>query len=437
MARDTSATMAPMTLRSDTGRPIVYLHIGAMKTGTTYLQQLIYANRDQLSAAGLVVPGDTWGRQVRGVQDVMKLGRGDRHIRRMSQGAWQELLDQALASRENVSVISVEFLSFAGRRKARQVLRTLAGADVRVVLTVRDMASSLPSQWQTLVHNNGRSSWPEFLEAMPEPTERPLPFLARFRPLADEFHRTQNIARMLAVWAPLVPPGSLHVVTVPRRRGRPDELWHRFASVVGVDPDVVTQPPVGTNPSLGHASSELVRRLNLRLGRMSQSEYNWTVKEPVAIEVLARRAAEEGKAQLTRDAYDRALRWNVLTRRAIERAGAAVTGDLEDLPTVPDPDLRATLPDVPDEPRTALMLDAAEEAAAAFARHARRRTRKLGRAGITVQPAERPAIHSLRAEWEAADDPVEAAALDLASRAQEDAVLLRQIRAERARGADI
>jgi hypothetical protein len=83
------------------------------------------------------------------------------------------------------------------------------------------------------------------------------------------------------------------------------------------------------------------------------------------------------------------------------------------------------------------MLDAAEEAIAAFARHARRRSRRLGRAGVTVQPATRPPVTALRKEWEAAEDPVDAAAVELASRARENAALLRQIRAERARGADI
>jgi hypothetical protein len=408
-----------------------------MKTGTTYLQQLIYANRDQLTAAGLVVPGETWGRQVRGVQDVMGLGRTDRHIRRMSKGAWQELLYQALSSPVNVSVISVEFLSFAGPRQARHVLRTLSGADVRVILTVRDMASSLPSQWQTLVHNGGTSTWREFLEEIPEPATTPGPLLRRRRPLVEEFHRTQNIARMLSVWAPLVPRESLHVITVPRVRARPDELWQRFAQVVGVDPAAVTQPPEGTNPSLGHASSELIRRLNLRLGRLPQSEYNWTVKEPVAIEVLAARASQEGKAQLTRAAYVIALRWNRATREAVTGAGAAVTGDLEDLPTRPDPEFRASLPGVPDEPGVPAMLDAAEEAATAFARHARRRSRKLGRAGVSVAVLERPPVQDLRPAWEAAPDPVDAAAIELAARAREDAELLRRIREERARGAAI
>ncbi len=65
-------------LRSDGGRPVVWLHIGAMKTGTTYLQQLMYANRAALGEAGLFLPGERWGSQVRAVQEVMHLDRTDR-----------------------------------------------------------------------------------------------------------------------------------------------------------------------------------------------------------------------------------------------------------------------------------------------------------------------------------------------------------------------
>lgn len=423
--------MEPMTLRSDTGRPIVYLHIGAMKTGTTYLQQLLFANREQLAEAGLVVPGRNWGRQVRGVQDIMQLGRTDGHIRRMSRGAWQELLGDALSAPDNVSLISVEFLSFADPRRARRVMRSLAGADVRVILTVRDMASSLPSQWQTLVHNSGRHSWPQYLAAMPRATARPVALVGRVRPLVGEFHRTQNVARMLATWAPHLAPGALHVVTVPRRRERPDELWQRVAGVIGVDPGAVTQPPEDHNPSLGYASTELVRRLNIRLGRLPQSQYNWTVKEPVTLEVLGRRASLEGRARLTRDGYDRAIGWNVLTREAIEATGAQVTGDLEDLPEEVDPAVRKSLPDVASTPRTPMMLDAAEDAAAGFADHARKRRRQLARAGIEVELARRPPLKRLRSDWESAEDPVDAAARELADRAREGAQLLRRLRTAR------
>src|SRR4051794_21641979 len=135
-----------------------------MKTGTTYLQQLMYANRGSLREAGILLPGKSWGRQVRGVQDVMRMGRRDPFVRPQSRGAWQDLLDEVFAAPELTSVISVEFLSLAGRHGVRRVMESLAGADVRVVLTVRDMVPTLPSHWQTLVHNGAKFSWPRYLE---------------------------------------------------------------------------------------------------------------------------------------------------------------------------------------------------------------------------------------------------------------------------------
>src|SRR5215475_13246602 len=39
------------------GRPRVYLHIGEPKTGTTFVQQAMWANRAQLAAHGVLLPG--------------------------------------------------------------------------------------------------------------------------------------------------------------------------------------------------------------------------------------------------------------------------------------------------------------------------------------------------------------------------------------------
>ncbi len=416
---------------ASTGRPVLYLHIGGMKTGTTYLQQLMYANRERLRDARLVLPGETWSRQVRGVQDVMRLGRRDPHIRRQSRGVWQELLAEALADPTSVSLISVEFLSFAGRRGVARVMETLAGVDVRVVLTVRDTSVTLPSQWQTVVHNGGKFSWADYLEHLPRPQTRPLR-IPRLTPRPrNEFHRTLNVPRILGAWQQAVPAGSLHVVTVPRVRSEPDELWRRFAGVVGVDPAAATRPPRDTNPSLGYASTELVRQVNRRIGRLPQSEYNWTVKEIVALDVLVTRAGLEGRAPLSRPAYERALAWNRLTRDMVSASGALVTGDLEDLPVEADRDAVARMPERPPAPPAEEMLEAAELAAEALRGLIDRRVRKLERAGVEVARPTFRTPEVLARDWASSADPVAAAAGDLAVAARQAAVLLRRIRAER------
>ena len=407
-----------------------------MKTGTTYLQHLMYANRDSLREARILLPGRSWGRQVRGVQDVMRLGRTDPFVRRQSRGVWKELLGEVFESPGLTSVISVEFLSFAGRHGVRRVMDSLAGADVRVVLTVRDMAGTLPSQWQTLVHNGAKFSWPRYLDRVPEPVVHPIAMPRLANNPASQFHRTLNIPRMLSRWQSAVPEGSLHVVTVPSRQAGPGELWRRFASVLGVDPATAAQPPTETNPSLGYASTELVRQVNKRIGRLPQSEYNWTIKEIVALDVLVTRARHEGRARLSRPAYERALAWNRLTRESIGSTAAIVTGDLDDLPVQADPEVRGGLPEFPAPADEDAMMEAAALAADALRGLIKKRVRKLERVGVEV---EMPALRSpeqLAADWAAAADPVGTAADDLASAARAAAMMLRRIREERRRAAE-
>jgi hypothetical protein len=138
----------------------VFLHIGPMKTGTTFLQQVMAASKDEMAAAGYLFPGDTWARQVRGTRDVLGLDQWDPRMKAATAGAWAGLVREILEHPGTASVVSMEFLSFARRRGAARVVRSLAPADVHVVLTVRDALDTIPSLWQTAVHNGSAASWP-------------------------------------------------------------------------------------------------------------------------------------------------------------------------------------------------------------------------------------------------------------------------------------
>ena len=83
----------------------VVLHIGTMKTGTTYLQSMLRANPDALASAGAFYAG-TLGRQSAAVQQLT-----DRSARRQ-QGPWYRLAAKVAAT-DGVAVYSQEFLSFA------------------------------------------------------------------------------------------------------------------------------------------------------------------------------------------------------------------------------------------------------------------------------------------------------------------------------------
>ena len=304
-----------------------------MKTGTTYLQEMVLANRDALATAGLHFAGATWSRQVRAAQDLMQLDQTDPKIAALSEGAWDELVAEIRGRRDGATLVSMEFLSFAGRRAVARVARDLADVELHVVVTVRDVVSTIPAQWQTSVTSGSTHTWGEFQTGV----QRSANALWAARAVGGdtavrEFRRTQDIQRVLKTWGRAVPPERLHVVTVPRDRSQPGVLWDRFATVLGVPPELATEPATKTNPSLGYASTELVRRLNVTLEGILPWDYNHTVKTPLGARILGARRAEESRPELATATTDFARRWNERSRDAVRRSGAQLVGDLEDLP---------------------------------------------------------------------------------------------------------
>jgi hypothetical protein len=49
----------------------------------------------------------------------------------------------------------------------------------------------------------------------------------------------QEIRRILENWGAGLPSSRVHVITVPQRSGARDVLWRRFASVLGLDRDLL------------------------------------------------------------------------------------------------------------------------------------------------------------------------------------------------------
>lgn len=411
----------------------VFLHIGPMKTGTTFLQQLMVANKDHLSAAGYLFPGDTWARQVRGTRDVLRLDQWDPRLRASSAGAWESLVSEVLGHTGVASVVSMEFLSFARRRGAARVVRSLRPADVHVVITVRDALDTIPSLWQTAVHNGSAASWPQFMRSVRKAAgiRGRLGRLPRDRSLR-EFLDAQGVPRILRTWGALVPAGRLHVVTVPPAGAEPGLLWSRFAEVVGVDPGVCTEPPEQTNASLGYASADLLRRVNRALGRVTPSDYNATLKEYLALKVLAGRRRVEGRARPDLPTRQFAAAWNGRVRAAIATSGATLTGDLDDLPTPAGP---AGVPgagrDI-DPPGPEELLPVAATSAEALADLIRRRTARLRRAGSRADvPVPDPADFTVD-RWADAPDPTAAAVAEVTSLARTAMRLYRRLQDEAA-----
>ena len=270
-----------------TGQARVFLHIGEPKTGTTFIQQVLWSNRAELAAQGVVLPGHHPQDHFRASQDL----RGIEKLASDPAGPWTgewEILASQARQPGKTAVISHELLSAADTEQAAMAVRSLQPAEVHIVLTVRDMASLLPAEWQETVKHRNARSWEDWLGDVID------------RESVDAgrrqwwFWRVHDTLAILRLWAEHVPPERIHVVTNPPRGSAAGLLWERFASLLGIDPGCADLSRARPNASLGMAETEFLRRLNQALpgpDAVPDWFYMWNVKETVAHRALAGRPA--------------------------------------------------------------------------------------------------------------------------------------------------
>lgn len=313
--------------RRDRPAPI-YLHIGGPSTGTTYLQRLMAANGEVLAKAGVLLPGRSWRDVVLATHDVLSAAQRT-DLTDAADGRWERLADEMVAHRGRATVLSMEFLCWAKPATAERILASLDGAEVHVVLTVRDTASVLRSQWQTNCRNGAEVPLRRLIWGLRQTVEKDGDPASRPERMID---RAMGIPRMIDTWVPLVGEERFHLVTVPLRSDDPDLLWKRFAGVVGINPAKCRERAVESNASLGLPSSELMRLLNIELGPVARTDYLRTMKSLLARDILGERADQERKVTLNRAGRNLSARWNARVRAAIEESRVDLVGSLDDLP---------------------------------------------------------------------------------------------------------
>jgi hypothetical protein len=237
-----------------------FLHVGTAKSGTSFLQDLWWRHRDELRERGLLLPGS--GRRdhfaaaavVKGMTDVVKT-LGAREL-----DAWERLVDESRDWPGDVLISNEHFSDSPPEAVAAALAELGAAADeVHLVLTARDLGRVLPSAWQQRVKMGARQPYRRFLATVRRGED------------GQKFWRYQDVPAILALWSPGIPPGHVHLVVVPPSGAPRDELWHRTASVLGVDVTGLDTDARRPNDSLGLVEAELLRRVNERLPRHQRS----------------------------------------------------------------------------------------------------------------------------------------------------------------------
>ncbi|GAB2983331.1 hypothetical protein [Nocardioides montaniterrae] len=331
----------------------ILIHVGTPKTGTSYVQDVLLRNRRTLlKEAGILYPADRFDAHFLAALDLMQLPWGG--LEEQAIGAWDRLVEQidSPAGRAaHTVIISHEILARAGRAQIERAMTSLGrddGAEIHIVLSVRDLQRQIPAEWQENVKHRATLDYEKFLGQIVDPE--------RNGRVGSWFWGVQEIPDILARWGAGIPPERIHLVTVPRPGSPSNLLWERFVEAFGLAGVELELAGDRSNPSLGAPETTLVRRINQAVNAdLPPADYRPLVRELLAHQTLSRRTSSP-RLSLP----PRMLPWVTELEASwvaeLTARGYHVVGDIEDLRgacTTEDADRPWTDPDHPSEDQVA------------------------------------------------------------------------------------
>lgn len=350
----------------------VFLHVGLPKTGTTYVQTVLWRNRAALAEQGLVYPGPR-RREHMWASMVVREHPGLQRRNPRAVGAWARLLEQVEEAPE-AALISHEFFGAASAEQAKRALSDLGDVEVHLVVTARDLVSVVTSYWQEYVKHGFDAPLDDF----PPQEDR-----------GDEWTwAAVDLLGVLERWGSSLPPERVHLLVLPEPEAPRETLVSRFATVMGADATGFDFEGANPNSSLGVVEVELLRRIVPRLdGFTSALDRGVWIRSYLSHEVLVPHGGESFLPSPARLA-ELSARADV-TVETVRRAGYDVVGDLERLRTGPLREARH-----PDDVRPPELLDAALDTIATMMGDLReiRRENTAMRQELTPPPPPPPSV---------------------------------------------
>ncbi len=242
----------------------VFLHVATPKSGTSYLQGVLWHNRDSLREAGLLLPG-TFDAHYVAAKAVTE--RTTMRHTEVDPGTVWATLTAGCNEWAGDALISHELMAPATTEQARRAVDQLRPAEVHLIITARALHRQIPAAWQQGVRGGRGLTLETFVNQVRTRTRRGV-----------WFWTVQDVAAVANRWSHAgIPLENVHIVTVPRDATEPTELWRRYASVLGLDAESYDADIPKKNASLGRAETEMVRRLHrLRDDRFPDPRAKWT-----------------------------------------------------------------------------------------------------------------------------------------------------------------
>ena len=205
--------------------------------------------------------------------------------------AWSRICAE-LGAADGTGLVSHEFFAAASAEQAVAAVEALAPAEVHLVVTAREPLGLFTASWQESLKNGSTTPMPDYARRVSN------------RPTDIWNWRTLDLRLVLERWTAAVPPERVHVLVLDPDAPR-DDVWHRFAGIVGFPTDGIDLSGSFPNTSMGVAEAETLRRVNARLtGFDNAFDKGVYLRTFLADERLVPRV---GRAVLARAGPDRGL----------------------------------------------------------------------------------------------------------------------------------
>src|SRR5262245_13942006 len=192
-----------------------YLHIGAPKTGTTFLQQMLWTNRKALAQSGALYPYDFPNEHFQAMLDVRRMRWGGFPPERTA-GTWDRVAERVRQWTGDTALLSNEVLAGASVETVQRIVDSLQPFEVHVVFTARDFARQMVSDWQEHIKHKHTPTLEDFVTDLREfGLHAPPPF-------GEMFWGLHDAAYVLPRWERVIPAERIHLVTIPAGGGPRD-----------------------------------------------------------------------------------------------------------------------------------------------------------------------------------------------------------------------
>jgi hypothetical protein len=324
----------------------LYLHIGLQKTGTSYLQSIMWRNQDLLRELGLDLVPPSKRETFNLMLDVRQRYNPEFDPPDVAT-ALAELPARLASAPGPAALITEESLAPSRDPQIQRLLAACSEREVHLVITLRDLGRQIPSAWQQTLQSGGSLTYGAYLRRLRAHEGQP----------HTRLWSSKDVAAILERWSAHVPSDRIHLVTVPPPGSPHQTLLDRYTRVLGIDPERLDREVERSNESIGRVQAELVRRVNRRLTPdfRSRDVYGDIGKRYFAVRVLGPQRGEKLRVPHEHEEWCRDVSQRFVD--AIVKGGYPVEGDVLDLIPTPAafaPEPRVTHREVADASVAAL-----------------------------------------------------------------------------------